>query len=123
MQNYTYTSMIYGTLSREVASSLTGQKVPVTAPTSDANTPGVVTVLDVAKGGLDPEEAVVAHFVAHAAPIVHLAFDASGSHLLTADKHGHDFHVFQLHPHPCGASLGAVHHLYVLHRYALQKLF
>ncbi|XP_059487922.1 breast carcinoma-amplified sequence 3 homolog isoform X2 [Neocloeon triangulifer] len=101
---------------REVASSLTGQKVAQAAPAPDASTPGVVTVLDVAKGGQDPEEAVVAHFVAHAAPIVHLAFDPSGSLLLTADKHGHDFHVFQLHPHPCGSSLGAVHHLYVLHR-------
>ncbi|CAB3369083.1 Hypothetical predicted protein [Cloeon dipterum] len=101
---------------REVASSLTGQKMAQAAPALDASTPGVVTVLDTSKGVDDMEQAAVAHFVAHAAPIVHMTFDSSGSLLLTADKNGHDFHIFQLHPHPCASSLGAVHHLYVLHR-------
>lgn len=36
--------------------------------------------------------------------------------LLTADRRGHDFHVFLILPNPCGPSLSAVHHLYVLHR-------
>ncbi|CAG5121641.1 unnamed protein product, partial [Candidula unifasciata] len=29
---------------------------------------------------------------------------------------GHNFHVFSLVAHPCSSSLGAVHHLYTLHR-------
>ncbi|XP_053658276.1 uncharacterized protein LOC128707346 [Anopheles marshallii] len=95
---------------------------------SEANQPGIVTVLDikypvkdvspttgtpVTSNGGDP---IVAHFLAHSEAIVALAFDAPGMLLLTADKRGHDFHVFRLQPHPSGASLAAVHHLYVLHR-------
>lgn len=45
-----------------------------------------------------------------------MTFDASGLMLLTADKRGHDFHVFRLHPHPCGSASASVHHLYILHR-------
>lgn len=45
-----------------------------------------------------------------------MTFDASGLLLLTADKRGHDFHVFRIHPHPCGSASAAVHHLYILHR-------
>uniref|UniRef100_A0A182PWI6 BCAS3 WD40 domain-containing protein n=1 Tax=Anopheles epiroticus TaxID=199890 RepID=A0A182PWI6_9DIPT len=95
---------------------------------SDGNQPGIVTVLDIKHAakevspttgtsitntGSDP---IVAHFLAHSEAIVSLEFDASGMLLLTADKRGHDFHVFRLHPHSSGASLAAVHHLYVLHR-------
>ncbi|XP_049300979.1 breast carcinoma-amplified sequence 3 homolog isoform X5 [Anopheles funestus] len=95
---------------------------------SEGNQPGIVTVLDikhpvkdvspttgtpVTSNGSNP---IVAHFLAHSEAIVALAFDAPGMLLLTADKRGHDFHVFRLHPHPSGASLAAVHHLYVLHR-------
>lgn len=58
----------------------------------------------------------VAHFVAHADVIAGMTFDASGLLLLTADKRGHDFHVFRLNPHPCGSSSASVHHLYILHR-------
>lgn len=59
---------------------------------------------------------MVVHFVAHSEAIVALAFDYSGMLLATADKRGHDFHVFRIQPHPGGPSLSAVHHLYVLHR-------
>lgn len=63
--------------------------------------------------GTDP---IVAHFVAHADVIAGMTFDASGLLLLTADKRGHDFHLFRIHPHPCGSASAAVHHLYILHR-------
>jgi hypothetical protein len=95
---------------------------------ADGNQSGVVTVLDikhpirdvspttgtpVAITGNDP---IVAHFLAHTEAIVSLQFDPSGMLLLTADKRGHDFNVFRIQPHPCGATLASVHHLYVLHR-------
>lgn len=54
--------------------------------------------------------------MAHTDAIVHLAFDPSGMLLLTADKRGHDFHLFRIHPHPAGSTLASVHHLYILHR-------
>nr|CAD7263741.1 unnamed protein product [Timema shepardi] len=63
-----------------------------------------------------PVSDVIAHFVAHSEPILALAFDPSGMLLLTADKRGHDFHLFRIQPHPGGPSLAAVHHLYTLHR-------
>lgn len=59
---------------------------------------------------------MIAHFVAHAEVIAAMAFDASGLLLISADKRGHDFHVFRIHPHPCGSSSAAIHHLYILHR-------
>jgi len=65
------------------------------------------------QGGGDP---IVAHFVAHSEALVAMEFDSSGMLLLTADRRGHDFHVFRVQPHPVGPSLAAVHHLYVLHR-------
>jgi len=67
-------------------------------------------------GGSSSSDNIIAHFMAHSEPIVALSFDPSGMLLLTADKRGHDFHVFRIHPHPGGSSLAAVHHLYVLHR-------
>lgn len=45
-----------------------------------------------------------------------MQFDPSGMLFLTADKRGHDFHMFRIQPHPGGPSLAAVHHLYTLHR-------
>lgn len=63
--------------------------------------------------GSDP---IVAHFVAHTDIVAEMAFDASGLLLMTADKRGHDFHVFRIQPHPCGSASAAVHHLYILHR-------
>lgn len=67
----------------------------------------------VTTSGNDP---IIAHFVAHADVIAAMVFDASGLLLLSADKRGHDFHVFRIHPHPCGSASAAVHHLYILHR-------
>lgn len=61
-------------------------------------------------------EAVVAHFAAHSEAVVCLKFDPSGMLLLTADKRGHDFHLFRIHSHPGGSALASVHHLYTLHR-------
>lgn len=58
----------------------------------------------------------MAHFIAHSEAIIALKFDASGMLLVTADRRGHDFHVFRINPHPCGSSLASVHHLYILHR-------
>ena len=95
---------------------------------NDGTQGGIVTVLDikhpvkdispttgtpVSVSGSDP---IIAHFVAHSEAIVALQFDSSGMLLLTADKRGHDFHVFRIQSHPSGPSLAAVHHLYVLHR-------
>uniref|UniRef100_A0A336M9H6 CSON013755 protein n=1 Tax=Culicoides sonorensis TaxID=179676 RepID=A0A336M9H6_CULSO len=87
---------------------------------------GVITVYDIKNpikditsgnpvsiNGSDP---VVAHFVAHKDPIVALAFDFSGMLLFTADKKGHNFHIFRIYPHPITSTLAAVHHLYTLHR-------
>jgi hypothetical protein len=67
-------------------------------------------------GGSSSSDNIIAHFMAHNEAIVALAFDPSGMLLLTADKCGHDFHVFRIHPHPGGPMLAAIHHLYILHR-------
>lgn len=113
---------------------------------ADAKHPGVVTIIDVKVGfgfrksspiiinfspslqhpikdysptsGVVPAGGgpIIAHFVAHSEAIVGMEFDSSGMLLLTADRRGHDFHVFRIQPHPVGSSLAAVHHLYVLHR-------
>ena len=114
---------------------------------------GVVTVIDLADlisvetgdtGAVDimttKMEAVVAHFVAHTKAIVALQWDHSGSLLLTADKPGHNFHLFRylthflktdyirsnftiqhfnlfrIAAHPLGSAFAAVHHLYTLYR-------
>ncbi|XP_037938422.1 uncharacterized protein LOC119671734 [Teleopsis dalmanni] len=95
----------------------------------DGKQAGVITIMDIkhplrdyspvsgtpmsGQAGSDP---IVAHFVAHSEALVAMEFDNSGMLLLTADRRGHDFHVFRIQPHPVGSSLAAVHHLYVLHR-------
>ncbi|KAJ8931403.1 hypothetical protein NQ314_015675, partial [Rhamnusium bicolor] len=118
-------------LGESVASSLTGNPnfKPGTSPNSpqaggqsDIPQKGIVTILDIeclsAQNTEKPiqPDAIVAHFTAHTEAIVHLQFDPSGLLLLTADKRGHDFHLFRIHPHPGGPALAAVHHLYILHR-------
>ena len=61
-------------------------------------------------------EGVVAHFVAHSKAIVAMAWDSSGSLLLTADKLGNNFNLFRVVAHPLGSAFAAVHHLYTLYR-------
>ncbi|GAB1604473.1 breast carcinoma-amplified sequence 3-like [Argonauta hians] len=87
--------------------------------------PGIVSVVDIqsVRGehfsvSEDSDcEGLMAHFHAHAnEPVAAMTFDPTGTLLLTACKLGHNFHVFRLMTHPCGSSLGAVHHLYTLHR-------
>ncbi|CAH0561495.1 unnamed protein product [Brassicogethes aeneus] len=117
-------------LGESVASSLTGNQTfkpgispnsPQGGGTGDVSQKGIVTVLDIESGNLFVDksgfpDSVVAHFAAHTDAIVCMHFDPSGLLLLTADKRGHDFHLFRIHPHPAGPALAAVHHLYVLHR-------
>ena len=95
-------------LGETVASSLTGNSVSPMATinnlqASDTSQPGVVTVIDlqIAKEEKDRSEgdtvneAIIAHFMAHNDAIVAMVFDRSGALLMTADKQGHDFHVFR----------------------------
>ncbi|KAK3588836.1 hypothetical protein CHS0354_035977 [Potamilus streckersoni] len=96
-----------------------------TSTTEDGCQPGIVTVVDIQRVTTDyfcvnednEGDAMIAHFHAHAnESVAALAFDTSGNLLATACKLGHNFHIFRLMAHPCGSSLGAVHHLYTLHR-------
>ncbi|KAG4074268.1 hypothetical protein HA402_008677 [Bradysia odoriphaga] len=120
-------------LGEQMAAGFTGNNSSATLANNSNSTsnaediqPGVVTIMDtrysikesspttpVTTSGTDP---IIAHFVAHSDAIVALAFDCSGMLLATADRRGHDFHVFRIQPHPSGPSLSAVHHLYILHR-------
>lgn len=112
-------------LGETVASSLTGNSVSpvvINNTSGDVTQPGVITILDLQAAKEEKElddaniETVVAHFTAHSDAIVAMTFDLSGALLMTADKRGHDFHVFRIQPHPGGPTLAAVHHLYILHR-------
>ncbi|GFR86101.1 breast carcinoma-amplified sequence 3-like protein [Elysia marginata] len=94
-------------------------------PDENGHRPGIVSVVDLKclRGerfsvSEDAElDGLIAHFHAHAnEPVAAMAFDPSGILLVTACKLGHNFHVFSLVAHPCSSSLGAVHHLYTLHR-------
>ncbi|XP_064460640.1 BCAS3 microtubule associated cell migration factor-like isoform X2 [Ornithodoros turicata] len=119
-------------LGETVASSLTGHKAPSGASnkkcdnrTGDNHVSGVVSIVDtmLVSGGqfstdedVEPE-GLIAHFQAHQGePLSALQFDPSGTLLLTADRLGHDFHLFHILPHPGGPTFGMVHHLYTLHR-------
>ncbi|KAI4487707.1 hypothetical protein M0802_011897 [Mischocyttarus mexicanus] len=112
-------------LGETVASSLTGNSVsPLVTNTmsNDVAQPGHIMILDLqaAKEEKDMDdstiETVIAHFTAHTDAIVAMTFDPTGALLMTADKRGHDFHIFRIQPHPGGPALAAVHHLYILHR-------
>ncbi|XP_060579314.1 BCAS3 microtubule associated cell migration factor-like [Ruditapes philippinarum] len=91
----------------------------------NGNRPGIVTVVDIQNIHNDhfnvnednEGDGLIAHFHAHAnEPVSNMAFDPTGTLLVTACKLGHNFHVFRLMAHPVSSSLGAVHHLYTLHR-------
>lgn len=113
-------------LGESVAHSLAGGRSTSQSPSppnADLQQPGVVTILDIEDNEdednqdcEDPCDPIVAHFIAHSEAIIALKFDPSGMLLVTADRRGHDFHVFRINPHPCGPSLASVHHLYILHR-------
>ncbi|XP_050411358.1 BCAS3 microtubule associated cell migration factor isoform X1 [Patella vulgata] len=115
-----------------MVSSVTGNKpspptkrMEMTQPLDNGNHPGIVSVVDIPNikdkqfSVTEDQECdgLIAHFHAHAnEPLAAMAFDASGTLLITACKLGHNFHLFRLMAHPCSSSLGAVHHLYTLHR-------
>ncbi|KAK6626431.1 hypothetical protein RUM44_008904 [Polyplax serrata] len=108
-----------------VANSLAGQRNPSMSQSGNSDLhPGVVTIIDTLTANNyiretnenDDGTDIVAHFIAHTETVVAISFDPSGMLLLTADKRGHDFHLFRVFPHPCGSQNAAVHHLYVLHR-------
>lgn len=93
-------------LGETVASSLTGNSVsPVSSSnnvnSADSSQPGIVTILDLLAAKEEKQtddsnvETVVAHFAAHSDAIVAMTFDPTGALLMTADKRGHDFHVFR----------------------------
>ncbi|XP_068628128.1 breast carcinoma-amplified sequence 3 homolog isoform X2 [Battus philenor] len=113
-------------LGESVAHSLAGGRSTSQSPSppnTDVQQPGVITVLDIegneeedGQESEDPCDPIVAHFLAHSEAIIALKFDPSGMLLVTADRRGHDFHVFRINPHPFGPTLASVHHLYILHR-------
>ncbi|GFY41714.1 breast carcinoma-amplified sequence 3 homolog [Trichonephila inaurata madagascariensis] len=114
-----------------VANSLSGQKLPnkIVCAKSDLKSnedsqPGIVTILDTlaiqGEVNIDEDsdgEGIIAHFPAHAnEPVAALEFDPSGMLLFTSCRLGHSFHIFRIFPHPASSAMGAVHHLYTLHR-------
>ncbi|XP_064392789.1 BCAS3 microtubule associated cell migration factor-like isoform X1 [Halichondria panicea] len=96
--------------------------------TTDSTSANIITVLDTIKTHtqefkvqeLDRESGgVIAHFVAHTGPCVHiaaLAFNSSGTLLVSASTEGNSFHVFHILPHPWLSSETAIHHIYTLYR-------
>ncbi|ESO95441.1 hypothetical protein LOTGIDRAFT_117172 [Lottia gigantea] len=105
--------------------SITTRRQDMTPPVDNSNHPGIVSVIDIPNIKTkqfsvheDQDcDGLIAHFHAHTnEPVAAMSFDSSGTLLLTACKLGHNFHLFRLMAHPCSSSLGAVHHLYTLHR-------
>lgn len=100
-------------LGETVASSITGNR-PAGRNENVAPEPGIVTIInltelksgefclsDTSTGNSAMHAPVIAHFIAHRqSPVTSLSFDPSGMLLVTADKQGHDFNVFRIHPHP-----------------------
>ncbi|GFU24871.1 breast carcinoma-amplified sequence 3 homolog [Nephila pilipes] len=114
-----------------VANSLSGQKLPskpvctkTDLKNNEDSQPGIVTILDTlavqGEVNIDEDsdgEGIIAHFPAHAnEPVAALEFDPSGMLLFTSCRLGHSFHIFRIFPHPASSAMGAVHHLYTLHR-------
>lgn len=65
----------------------------------------------------DAAAGVVAHFVANMEERVSaLKFNNNSSLLLVCGGSGQQFNLFSILPHPSSPVLGAVHHLYTLHR-------
>ncbi|KAL4566836.1 hypothetical protein LXL04_030961 [Taraxacum kok-saghyz] len=83
----------------------------VSEPKDRVENVGMVIVRDVVS------KSVIAQFKAHDSPIASLAFDPSGTLLVTASVHGHNFNVFQIMPPLSSNSNGASYrHLYRLQR-------
>lgn len=61
-------------------------------------------------------KSVIAQFKAHDSPIASLCFDPSGTLLVTASVHGHNFNIFRIIP---GTENGASY----IHLYRLQRGF
>uniref|UniRef100_A0A915JZN2 BCAS3 domain-containing protein n=1 Tax=Romanomermis culicivorax TaxID=13658 RepID=A0A915JZN2_ROMCU len=89
------------------------------------NADGVVTVLVIENiSGTEfdllsstDNHGILLHFLANTTePISYTKFSRNGTLLLTAGPSGRTFDVFLLLPHPSSPCLGAVQHLYVLHR-------
>ncbi|XP_055390184.1 putative mediator of RNA polymerase II transcription subunit 26 [Condylostylus longicornis] len=123
-------------LGEQVAAGLTGSTPTGLSSKSgsfdsgsgDVKQAGIITILDIknpikdvspttgAPISINGSDPFIAHFIAHSEAVVAMEFDYSGMLLITADRRGHDFHVFRIQPHPAGSHLAAVHHLYILHR-------
>uniref|UniRef100_A0A5S6QMW7 BCAS3 domain-containing protein n=1 Tax=Trichuris muris TaxID=70415 RepID=A0A5S6QMW7_TRIMR len=113
---------------RTVSNSVVGNRPNRfgTAGETRLNEVGVITIIDLAvfphiEGGLSSLspgcQGVVAHFAAHLdEKVSRMAFNPSGTILLTGGKSGREFHVFNVLSHPCDSNMGAVHHLYTLFR-------
>ncbi|XP_074025955.1 breast carcinoma-amplified sequence 3 homolog isoform X2 [Leptinotarsa decemlineata] len=115
-----FASSLAGTPSLKLSTS---PNSPQAGGQNDFAHKGVVTILDIEspfvhflEKNAPASDPVIAHFAAHTEAIVYLKFDPSGMLIFTADKRGHDFHLFRIQPHPGGPALAAVHHLYILHR-------
>ncbi|KAI1729406.1 breast carcinoma amplified sequence 3 domain-containing protein [Ditylenchus destructor] len=82
---------------------------------------GIVSVIDVNTQSQPGEtfptsRHYVAHFIAHDSPVGFIGFGNGGQLLLTSTRTSTIFHLFLLHPHPTSTKLGAVQHIYTLHR-------
>jgi len=68
-------------------------------------------------------KSVIAQFKAHDSPIASLSFDPSGTLLVTASVHGHNFNVFQIMPRVSSNSSGSENGASHIHLYRLQRGF
>ncbi|GMR42264.1 hypothetical protein PMAYCL1PPCAC_12459, partial [Pristionchus mayeri] len=111
---------------KETQSTMTGQMLQAISRTmttlnesvsgNGSRLNGYVGVVDLLNPSSSLPSYVIARFLAHQAPVAHINFSPDGRCVATADECGNTFHVFLLLPHPVTVSLGAVQHLYRLHR-------